>query len=139
MGLAYVSTGVFRSVTPLFSKYKSTPPFSFTLYCSPRFTHISPPSTHTLFFLVGAAYEGTHKRTFLAMSIMIAMLVPIMLILILLYRKLGQLRKESMSTNVTELLSINTHSSSSDHDSASDKEDETEISKLLALEKNPSE
>ena len=62
-----------------------------------------------------------------------------MLILILLYRKLGQLRKESMSTNVTELLSINTHSSSSDHDSASDKEDETEISKLLALEKNPSD
>ena len=73
------------------------------------------------------------------MSIMIAMLVPITLILILLYRKLGQLRKENMSTNVNELLTTNTHSSSSDHDSASDKEDETEFSKLLAVEKKPLE
>ena len=73
------------------------------------------------------------------MSIMIAMLVPIMLILALLYRKLGQLRKENMSTNVTELFPTNTHSSNSDHDSASDKEDETELSKLLAVEKKPLE
>ena len=42
-----------------------------------------------------------------------------------------------MSTNVTELFPTNTHSNSSDHDSASDKEDETELSKLLAVEKKP--
>ena len=73
------------------------------------------------------------------MSIMIAMLVPITLILILLYRKLGQLRKENMSTNVTELLTTNTHSNNGDHDSAPDKKDETELSKLLALKKKPLE
>ena len=44
-----------------------------------------------------------------------------------------------MSTNVTELFPTNTHSSNSDHDSASDKEDETELSKLLAVEKKPLE
>ena len=71
------------------------------------------------------------------MSIMIAMLVPIMLILVLLYRKLGQLRKENMNSDATESPPSSTHGSSSDQDGASDNEDATEMSKLLAPEKKP--
>ena len=69
------------------------------------------------------------------MSIMIAMLVPIMLILVLLYRKLGQLRKENMNSDATKSPPSSTHGSSSDQDGASDNEDATEMSKLLAPEK----
>ena len=68
------------------------------------------------------------------MSIMIAMLVPIMLILILLYCKLGQLRKENMHIDTIELLSGSTHGGSSDQDSTENKKDGTEKSELLALE-----
>ena len=71
------------------------------------------------------------------MSIMIAMLVPIILILVLLYRKLGQLRKENMNSDATEPLPSSTHGSSSDQDGASDNEDATEMSELLAPEKKP--
>ena len=73
------------------------------------------------------------------MSIIIAMLVPTMLILVLLYRKLGQLRKENMNSDATEPPPSSTHGSSSDQDSASDNEDATEMSKLLALENKPLE
>ena len=69
------------------------------------------------------------------MSIMIAPQLPTMLILVLLYRKLGQLRKENMNSDATESLPSSTHSSISDQDGASDNEDSTEMSKLLAPEK----
>ena len=69
------------------------------------------------------------------MSIMIAMLVPIILILVLLYRKLGQLRKENMHSDTTEPLS----GSISDQDSTENKKDATEKSELLALENKPLE
>jgi len=84
---------------------------------------------------VGAAYERVHKRTFLAMSIMIAAQIPLILILVLLYRKLGQLRKQHMHNSDSELHS--THDS--DQDSASDKEDGTEMSELLSKCRTPLE
>ena len=96
--------------------------------------------THTQYTPpVGTAYEGAHKQTFLAMSITIAPQLPIMLILVLLYHKLGKLRKKNMNSNATESLPSSTHSSNSDQDGASDNEDSTEMSKLLALEKKPLE
>ena len=69
------------------------------------------------------------------MSIMIAPQLPTMLILVLLYRKLGKLRKENMNSDATESPPSSTHSSISDQDGASDNEDSTEMSKLLAPEK----
>ena len=92
--------------------------------------------THTNIILislvlsVGAAYEGVQKRTFLAMSIMIATQIPLMLILGLLYHKLGQLRKEQMHVGATKSLGSN-------QDGTSDEEDATEMSELLAPEKLP--
>ena len=68
------------------------------------------------------------------MSIMIAMLVPVMLILILLYRKLGQLRKENMYIDTAELIPTSPHGSTSDQDSTENKKGATEKSELLALE-----
>ena len=44
--------------------------------------------------LVDAAYEGVQKRTFLAMAIMICLLLPVLMVLILLYPKLGKLREQ---------------------------------------------
>ena len=64
------------------------------------------------------------------MSIMIATQVPLMLILGLLYHKLGQLRKEQMHVGATKSLSSN-------QDGTSDEEDATEMSELLAPEKLP--
>ena len=71
------------------------------------------------------------------MSIMIAAQLPILLFLILLYRKLGQLRKQNMHIDVTELLPSSTHGSSADQlqDDTKQKKDATETSELLALEK----
>ena len=68
------------------------------------------------------------------MSIMIAMQVPVMLILILLYRKLGQLRKENMYIDTAELIPTSSRGSTSDQDSTENKKDATEKSELLALE-----
>ena len=64
------------------------------------------------------------------MSIMIATQVPLMLILGLLYHKLGQLRKEQMHVGATKSLSSNQDGISDDHE-----EDATEMSELLAPEK----
>ena len=68
------------------------------------------------------------------MSIMIAMLVPVMLILILLYRKLGQLTMKNMYIDTTELIPASPHSSTSDQDSTENKKNATEKSELLAQE-----
>ena len=62
-----------------------------------------------------------------------------MLILILLYCKLGQLRKQNMHIDTTELLSGSTHGSSSDQDSTDSKKGVTEKSELLALDNKPLE
>ena len=71
------------------------------------------------------------------MSIMIAAQLPILLLMILLYRKLGQLREQNMHIDATELLPSSTHSSSADQlqDDTKPKKDATETSELLALEK----
>lgn len=69
------------------------------------------------------------------MSIMIAAQIPLVLILVLLYRKLGQLRKQYMHNSDSEL--HNSHDS--DQDSASDKEDGTEMSELLSKDRTPLE
>ena len=66
MGLAYVSTGVFRSVTPLFSKLVQEYPSIFlTLYCSPRFTHMHThlSSIHTHTFLPSWCSLWRHPQT----------------------------------------------------------------------------
>ena len=73
------------------------------------------------------------------MSLMIAPQLAIMLILILLYNKLTQLRKQNMHTDLTDAtdpLPSSTHSSSSDQDGLSDNEDATEMSELLVPEKS---
>ena len=86
-----------------------------------------------LLFSVGAAYEGVQKRTFLAMSIVILVQIFIMLVLVLLYHKLGQLREQQI--NVPEPLLSSTLDSN--QDGASDKEDATEMSELLTQKKTP--
>jgi len=50
-------------------------------------------SVHT----VDAAYEGVQKRTFLAMAVMTFLLAPFLVILILLYPKLGKLRDKQIA------------------------------------------
>ena len=65
------------------------------------------------------------------MSIMIAIQIPIVLMLLLLYRTLGQLRKRQMRASAAELVSsASTHNSDQENVS-----DETEMSGLLAPEK----
>ena len=71
------------------------------------------------------------------MSTVIASQVFIMVILVLLYHKLGQLREQQIHVNATEPLLSNTLGSS--QDGASDKEDATEMSELLSPEKKPLE
>ena len=66
------------------------------------------------------------------MSIMIALQIPVMLMLLLLYRTLGHLRRQQMRVSATEPQP----SASSDQDSVSD---ETEMAGLLAPEKKPLE
>ena len=70
------------------------------------------------------------------MSIMIAAQLPILLLMILLYRKLGQLRKQTMHIDATEPLPSSTHGSNADQlqDVTKQKKDATETSELLALE-----
>lgn len=128
MGLALATAGVFGIITPLYSKLV-------TLYNSISFTPL-PPTHNTPFPpTVGAAYEEVHKRTFLAMSIMILAQLPILLFLVLLYRKLGQLRKQNMRIDATEPLPSSTHGSSSDLDNTKNKKDATEASELLTQER----
>ena len=69
------------------------------------------------------------------MSIVMLIQIFIMLILVLLYHKLGQLRKQQIHVNTTEPLLSSTLNSN--QDGASDKEDATEMSELLAPEKAP--
>ena len=57
-----------------------------------------------------------------------------MLILILLYRKLGQLTMKNMYIDTTELIPPSPHSSTSDQDSTENKKNATEKSELLAQE-----
>jgi len=71
------------------------------------------------------------------MSIVILIQIFIMLILVLLYHKLGQLRKQQIHVNVPEPLLSSTLDSN--QDGASDKEDATEMSELLVPEKTPSD
>ena len=69
------------------------------------------------------------------MSIVILIQIFIMLILVLLYHKLGQLRKQQIHVNVPEPLLSSTLDSN--QDGASDKEDATEMSELLVQKKKP--
>ena len=67
------------------------------------------------------------------MSIMIAIQIPLMVILGLLYHKLGQLRKQQMQVSDTKPLPFRT----SEQGAASDKDDATEMSELLESNKTP--
>ena len=70
------------------------------------------------------------------MSIMILTQLPILLLLVPLYRKLGQLRKQNMRIDATEPLPSSTHGSSSDlDDTKKNKKDATEASELLTQER----
>ena len=129
MGLTYASMGIFRTVAPLFGMLVAT---SLVTHSSSHFVPFCIPS---LLLPVGAAYEGVQKRTFLAMSIMIATQIPLVLILGLLYHKLGRLRKQQMLVSDTKPQPSRT--SGSEQDGASDKEDATEMSELLGLNKTP--
>ena len=71
------------------------------------------------------------------MSIMIAAQIPLILILVLLYHKLGQLRNQHMQVSDTKPLPDSTRDS--DQDSASDMEDGTEMSELLSTDGTPLE
>ena len=71
------------------------------------------------------------------MSIMIAAQIPLILILVLLYHRLGQLRNQHMQVNDTKPLPDSTRDS--DQDSASDMEDGTEMSELLSTDRTPLE
>lgn len=52
--------------------------------------------------LVDAAYEGVQKCTYLAMAIMMLLLLPVLVILILLYPKLGKLRDQQIEDFTTD-------------------------------------
>ena len=69
------------------------------------------------------------------MSIAILIQIFIMLVLVLLYRKLGQLRRQQIRVDIPEPLLSSTLDSN--QDGASDKEDATEMSELLAQKKKP--
>ena len=69
------------------------------------------------------------------MSVMIATQIPIVLILGLLYHKHGRLRKQQMLVSDTKPQPSCTFGS--EQDGASDKEDATEMSELLELNKTP--
>ena len=101
------------------------------------FSHTLSFCIPSLLLPVGAAYEGVQKRTFLAMSVMIATQIPIVLILGLLYHyhKLGWLRKQQMLVSDTKPRPFRTFGS--EQDGGSDKEDATEMSELLGLNKTP--
>ena len=71
------------------------------------------------------------------MSIVILIQIFLMLVLVLLYHKLGQLREQQIHVNATEPLLSSTLDSN--QDGASDKEDATEMSELLAQNKKPLE
>ena len=71
------------------------------------------------------------------MSIVILIQIFLMLVLVLLYHKLGQLREQQIHVNTTEPLLSSTLDSN--QDGASDKEDATEMSELLAQNKKPLE
>ena len=82
--------------------------------------------------IVGAAYEGVQKRTFLAMSIVISLQIPLVLILLLLYPKLGRM-KEKLHGDTAAPVSSET-STSEKEPSLSYEEDTTEMSELLQVE-----
>ena len=65
------------------------------------------------------------------MSILVAIQIPILLMLILLYRTLGRLRKQQIHVSATKPLPFTKHGSDS---STSDEKDATEVSDLLTSE-----
>ena len=69
------------------------------------------------------------------MSVMIATQIPIVLILGLLYHKLGRLRKQQMLVSDTKPQPSSTFGG--EQDGGSDKEDATGTSELLGLNKTP--
>jgi len=85
-----------------------------------------------LYPTVGAAYEGVQKRTFLAMSIMISLQIPLILILSLLYRKLGRMKEKLQAQLGSTAALVSGESSTSENEpSLSDEEDTTEMTELL--------
>ena len=93
-------------------------------------------------YTVGAAYEGVKKRTFLAMSIMISLQVPVVLTLLLLYRKLGRMKEQLQAQVGSTAAPVSSETSPGEKEpspgekepSLSDEEDATEMSELLHTE-----
>ena len=84
---------------------------------------------------VGAAYEGVQKRTFLAMSIMMSLQVPLILTLLLLYRKLGRMKEQLQAQVGNTAAPVSSETSPGEKEpSLSDEEDTTEMSELLHTE-----
>ena len=92
-------------------------------------------SEHILCPTVGAAYEGVQKRTFLAMSIMISLQIPLILILLLLYHKLGRMKEKLQAQLGSTAAPVSGEGSTSEKEpSLSDEEDTTEMTELLHVE-----
>jgi len=86
-------------------------------------------------YTVGAAYEGVQKRTFLAMSITISLQIPLILILLLLYRKLGRMKEKLRAQLGNTAAPVSSESSTSEKEpSLSDEEDTTEMTELLNVD-----
>ena len=99
-------------------------------YLSP--IYLSVTSEFILYSTVGAAYEGVQKRTFLAMSIMISLQIPLILILLLLYRKLGRMKEKLQAQLGSTAAPVSGESSTSEKEPGlSDEEDTTEMTELL--------
>ena len=89
----------------------------------------------TLCPTVGAAYEGAKKRTFLAMSIVISLQIPVVLTLLLLYRKLGRMKEKLQVQVGSTAAPVSSETSPGEKEpSLSDEEDATEMSELLHTE-----
>ena len=123
----------------------STPTFCRLPYCKRLGIPMNTYSAYT----VGAAYEGVKKRTFLAMSIMISLQVPVVLTLLLLYRKLGRMKEKVQAQVGSTAAPVSSETSPGEKEpspgekepspgekepSLSDEEDATEMSGLLHTE-----
>ena len=75
------------------------------------------------------------KRTFLAMSIMISLQIPVVLTLLLLYRKLGRMKEQLQAQVGSTAAPVSSETSPGEKEpSPSDEEDTTEMSELLHTE-----
>ena len=135
VSLLAASTLFLCSKCALFSRYwkhKPTVARTVTLLNLTVFVTYSITNQFIFYPTVGAAYEGVQKRTFLAMSIMISLQIPLILILLLLYRKLGRMKEKLQVQLGSTAAPVSGESSTSEKEPGlSDEEDTTEMTELL--------